>query len=155
MRHALLFILLFTLVSLVLGAETVSTGNGPNAVNLLSSTMQETILEFRVISFESSSVSLQDKQWQLLSLPREGILLTEGHPQLPVLNRSLAIPGQGKRSWRYWKPNIRISGWMWLHPKATCRAALILPRFPIASRMSISGMNFIPGRSPLVRSLHP
>ncbi|MDZ4181783.1 MAG: C25 family peptidase propeptide domain-containing protein, partial [Candidatus Cloacimonadaceae bacterium] len=95
MRRMYWLVFLFSICCLILNGETVSAGSNPNTVNLISSSGEETILEFVVGSFDIHSVSIEGKEWQILCLPKEGTLLREGYPQLPVVNRSLAIPSQG------------------------------------------------------------
>lgn len=90
------FILFFTLLlaCAALTAETVRLGAAGNFVNVLSSTDNETVLEFGISSFEKTAVQIAGATWYNVTLPGEGITQDAGFPQLPVFNRSVAIPAQ-------------------------------------------------------------
>jgi hypothetical protein len=90
----ILFLCLSALAGLA--AETVMAGSGENCVRVISSTAEETILEYCVGSFEKNPVRIGNEDWYQISLPKEGITLLEGYPELPVLNRSLIIPDQAR-----------------------------------------------------------
>ena len=90
------FILFFTLLlaCAALTAETVRLGAAGNFVNVFSSTDNETVLEFGISSFEKTAVQIAGATWYHVTLPGEGITQDAGFPQLPVFNRSVAIPAQ-------------------------------------------------------------
>jgi len=71
--------------------ETVQIGNGSNSVDVLSSTDTETVLQFNTNKFEKTKVDINGEEWFDLRLPKEGMLLDKGFPQLPVCNRSIII----------------------------------------------------------------
>jgi len=85
----LFFIIAFSLT--IIMAETITLGNGQNGISVLSSTENETILEYTIGKFETLAVQIDNMTWHNVYLPGEGILENKGYPQLPVFNRSIII----------------------------------------------------------------
>lgn len=82
-------------VHLLLG-ETVQINKSSNSVEVLASSEAETILQFRIGSFDTEPVSIAGAVWQHISLPGEGITQDKGYPQLPVFNRSIIIGNEAR-----------------------------------------------------------
>ena len=85
----LFFIIAFSLT--IIMAETITLGNGQNGISVLSSTENETILEYTIGKFETLAVQIDNMTWHNVYLPGEGILENKGYPQLPVFNRSIIV----------------------------------------------------------------
>jgi len=85
----LFFIIAFSLT--IIMAETITLENGKNGISVLSSTENETILEYTIGKFETLAVQIDNMTWHNVYLPGEGILENRGYPQLPVFNRSIII----------------------------------------------------------------
>ncbi len=89
-RLIILSLALFTALA-SLYAEKVTLNGGTSNVTVLSSTPTETVLQYRIASFDREPVSIDGRQWFHVYLPKEGILQEKGLPQLPNLNQSLII----------------------------------------------------------------
>ncbi len=82
------------LISVVLSAEVITTGNGKNSVTIVNDNADETILQFQIGEFEKNRVFIEGEDWFQILLPKEGITQEKGYPELPVFNRSIIIPEQ-------------------------------------------------------------
>ena len=92
MQRTMLLIIL-SLLCFGLFAETVTLGSESNALNVLHSSDNETVLQYKIGTFEKESVQIDGEKWFHVSLPKEGHSQDKGFPQLPVFNRSIVIPG--------------------------------------------------------------
>jgi len=72
----------------------VRLGPEPNSINVLTSSENETLLQYRIGSFDQEEVKIDGDIWNDVRLPKEGISQDQGFPQLPVFNRSIIIPDQ-------------------------------------------------------------
>ena len=68
MRRVFLFFVLISL-ALCVFAETVVLSSGENGARALSSTASEIVLEFQISSFERESVSINNQDYSLITLP--------------------------------------------------------------------------------------
>ena len=84
--------IILLILPLLLLAEPILLGDGQNDVTVLSSSPTETILEFKVGSFDARKTMIGSRLWYQISLPREGVRQDKGKPELPVFNRSIIIP---------------------------------------------------------------
>ena len=92
MKH--LFALMCLLVALVaLSAEQMVVGTYPNDIRLIQSSPNNMELEYTLGSFNREAVTINGSQWYNLSVKKEGLTLDTGMPQVPVLARSVIIPG--------------------------------------------------------------
>ncbi len=91
MKRVFLVICLALFAAFALSAETVTLGTGDNSLSVISSSTTETILQYRVNSFEKEAVKINGTEWFHISLPKEGITQEKGMPELPVFNRSIII----------------------------------------------------------------
>jgi len=82
------------LISVVLSAEVITTGNKKNSVTIVNDNADETILQFQIGEFEKNRVFIEGEDWFQILLPKEGITQEKGYPELPVFNRSIIIPEQ-------------------------------------------------------------
>ena len=98
MKRALLMLCLLFIAAMAFSAEKVLVGVGDNSLSLINSTMNETILQYRINSFEKESVKINGEEWFHIRLPKEGIMQDKGMPELPVYNRSIIIDGTAKVS---------------------------------------------------------
>ena len=92
MKGRLSFLLLLLAVPGLLTAEAVRLFPGDNSVTVISNTNAETVLKFTVTCFVKDPVTIGTETWYHVWLPREGVSLSRGDPQLPVFNRSIIIP---------------------------------------------------------------
>ena len=88
-----MLLIILSLLCFGLFAETVTLGNGSNAINVLQSSDSETVLQYKVGTFEKETVEINGEKWFHVNLPKEGHSQDKGFPQLPVFNRSVVIPG--------------------------------------------------------------
>ncbi|MGC9361674.1 MAG: C25 family cysteine peptidase [Candidatus Syntrophosphaera sp.] len=93
MRRLILIPLLLALLPLF-AAETVQIGNGVNSAEVISSTANETVVQFNLGEYEKTKVEIDGEEWFQVSLRKEGKLLEAGFPELPVMNRSIIIDDQ-------------------------------------------------------------
>ncbi|PKN72043.1 MAG: gingipain R, partial [Candidatus Cloacimonetes bacterium HGW-Cloacimonetes-3] len=91
MKRVFLVICLALFAAFALSAETVTLGTGDNSLSVVSSSTTETILQYRVNSFEKEAVQINGAEWYHIRLPKEGITQDKGMPELPVFNRSIII----------------------------------------------------------------
>jgi agmatine/peptidylarginine deiminase len=96
MKRIVLLLSLLFLSVFAIAAETVRLGNGDNTVSVLSSTQSETTLQYQITNFNKTSIDLNGSEWWQIYLPKEGITLDKGDPELPVFNRSIAIDDRAK-----------------------------------------------------------
>ena len=90
MKETILFLIIAFSLTIIM-AETITLGNGKNGISVLSSTENETILEYTIGKFETLAVQIDNMTWHNVYLPGEGILENKGYPQLPVFNRSIIV----------------------------------------------------------------
>ncbi|MDD4309824.1 MAG: C25 family cysteine peptidase [Candidatus Cloacimonetes bacterium] len=89
-----LFVLLCLLFALIaLSAEQMVVSAYPNDIRLTQSNTNSMELEFTLGSFNREPVEINGTQWYNLSLKKAGLTLEAGLPQLPVLAKSVIIPG--------------------------------------------------------------
>lgn len=92
-RSLLLLSLLFSFFPLF-AYEQIYVGAGANTAEIVYSTTSETVLQFQVGSYQKTQVEIDGDKWYQISLSKEGKLLDEGFPELPVMNRSIIIDDQ-------------------------------------------------------------
>lgn len=93
MKRTIFLIFLIMILITVLGAERISLGSAGNSLQVLQSSAQETILQYRIQHFDQREVQVEGRKYYQISLPDEGITQEKGLPELPVFNRSIAIDG--------------------------------------------------------------
>ncbi|MBW6514111.1 MAG: hypothetical protein K0B87_05085 [Candidatus Syntrophosphaera sp.] len=93
MRRLILLPLLLMLMPLLV-AETVLVGNGINSAEVLSSTSNETLIQFNLGKYETTKLEIDGEEWYQIGLAKEGKLLDAGFPELPAFNRSIIIDDQ-------------------------------------------------------------
>ncbi|MBM4402943.1 MAG: hypothetical protein FJ042_00905, partial [Candidatus Cloacimonetes bacterium] len=76
----------------MLFSETTFVSAGNNGVRVISSSPEETILQFDVSRFDQTQVTIDGQKWHHIYLEKEGITQDKGEPALPVFNRSIIIP---------------------------------------------------------------
>lgn len=91
MKRLVLFLALLTLLVCTAAAETVTLSSGANSVTVMSSSATETVLQYRIGSFEKIPVNIDGSEWYHILMPKEGVSQEKGYPQLPVFNRSIII----------------------------------------------------------------
>jgi len=94
MKKLVALIIAMLLISFVLSAEVITTGNGKNSVTVVNDNANETILKYQIGEFEKNRVLIDGEDWFQIRLPKEGITQEKGYPELPVFNRSIIIPDQ-------------------------------------------------------------
>ncbi len=87
----LIIMMSLLLAIFALTAQVITTGSGTNSVTVLSSSASETVLQYQIGNFEQKPVTIAQKEWFHVTLPKEGITQEKGFPQLPVFNRSIII----------------------------------------------------------------
>ena len=96
MKRTLFLIVLAMIVIGTLFAEQISLGSESNSLQVLQSSAQETILQYKIQHFDTKEVRIQGQSWYHINLPKEGTTQDKGLPQLPVFNRSITIDGMAK-----------------------------------------------------------
>ncbi|MDD2229339.1 MAG: C25 family cysteine peptidase [Candidatus Cloacimonetes bacterium] len=96
MKRVLLMLCLVLITALAFSTETVVVGAGDNSLSILSSNLNETILQYRINTFEKEAVQIDGKEWFHIRLPKEGNAQDKGMPQLPVFNRSIIIDNNAR-----------------------------------------------------------
>lgn len=83
-------------------AETVSVGGSPEglSVELVESGALRTVLEYRIGSFERTTVEIDGATYDVVSLPGESDIMTSGLPLLPDVARSIIIPDDAEMAVR-------------------------------------------------------
>ena len=92
-------ILLLSLVMLVasmLVAETVSLNNGSNAINVISSSNSQTVIDYTVSNFEKTNIEINGEVYNQLKLNGFANMIDTGKPELPKISRSIIIPNAAK-----------------------------------------------------------
>lgn len=92
MKHLLTVICLFVALG-ALFAEQVVVSDYQNDIRLTQSNPNHMELELTLGSFNREAVTINGSQYYNLNLKKEGLTLEAGYPQVPVLARSLIIPG--------------------------------------------------------------
>lgn len=92
------YLLILTLLLLTCGlfALPMSLCPGENRIDLVSSSPDETVLQYHITTLEAEQIQIAGQTWHHISLPDEGHLQLKGEPQLPVVNRSIII-GNGAK----------------------------------------------------------
>jgi len=92
MKRVVLLIGLLIMIAINLTAEMVQVGFGQNSLSVLSSSDNETLLQYNIVQFDKSKAEIDGTEWFHIRLPKEGITQDKGFPELPVFNRSIIIP---------------------------------------------------------------
>ena len=94
MKMASIFVCMFVVPLLVLGAERVNLvpSSEDVTVTVLESNNQYTILHFDIAGFSREAVTIDGDEFFALQCGKEGVLLNAGEPALPRICRSLVIP---------------------------------------------------------------
>ena len=90
-----IFLLVLT-ISFLFAEEKVIVGNNNFGVQLISSNINRTILEFNGGDFTKSSIKIEGKEFFHLNFRGEPTLLVKGNPQLPKMVRSIIISDNAK-----------------------------------------------------------
>ena len=96
MKRTLFLIALMMIMITSLFAERISLGSEGNSLQVLQSSTQETILQYKIQHFDTQEVQIQGSSWYHITLPNEGFTQDKGLPQLPVFNRSIIIDGRAR-----------------------------------------------------------
>ncbi len=96
MKRAVLLVSLLIMLALSLNAETMQLGLGENSLTVLSSSDNETLLQYRINQFEKQKVAINGTEWYQVRLPKEGVTQDKGFPELPVFNRSIIISNSAR-----------------------------------------------------------
>ncbi len=92
-----LFIILTLLLCLgMLAAEQISVGSAANEIRLLTAQPGDMILELNLANFERQAVEIDGQIYYDLSIPKGGLTLERGLPQVPILAASVIIPNTAK-----------------------------------------------------------
>ncbi|MDP6684860.1 MAG: C25 family cysteine peptidase [Candidatus Marinimicrobia bacterium] len=89
------FSLLFG-ISLIFSGEKVIVNNSNPGVELISSNLRRTVLNFEGGDFTKSAITINGKEYFHLDYQGEPTLLETGNPQLPKMVRSIIIPDNAK-----------------------------------------------------------
>ncbi len=78
-------------------AERIELGTGGDDVEVIvqQSSDSRTVVRFEVNAFDRTGATINGATWNLIDLPGEGELRTEGAPSLPRISRSIIIADQG------------------------------------------------------------
>lgn len=73
-------------------AAQITVSGYQNNFRLTGGTNNNMELEFTLGSFNSNTVEINGSQWHTVTLPKEGINMEAGFPELPIVSRSVIIP---------------------------------------------------------------
>lgn len=96
MKRLFSVLALLIFVTWSLFAQRVSLSSEDNSLQILQSTPQETIIQYRVTQFDSKETTINGEKWFHLSMPGEGVTQEKGLPELPVFNRSIIIDNSAR-----------------------------------------------------------
>ena len=82
------------------GVVSIDPAIDPVSVRVVDSNIETTVLEYRVGSFATESVTIGGEAFQLVELEGESPILEKGSPQLPDIRRSIVIPDDAEMSVR-------------------------------------------------------
>ncbi|MDD2332681.1 MAG: C25 family cysteine peptidase, partial [Candidatus Cloacimonetes bacterium] len=95
MKRIALAICLVLLFSALI-AEQYTVSNSQNEVNLLTSDQNQIVLEMTLGHFNRDPELINGQHYYLINLKKEGLTLEAGLPQVPVISRSVIIPGTAR-----------------------------------------------------------
>ncbi|MBW6515939.1 MAG: agmatine deiminase family protein [Candidatus Cloacimonetes bacterium] len=90
-KFGLLFLLIFSIISLLFAEEVVINQN-PFNVELISSDFDKTIIDYSFGRFIRHAVEIEGEEFFHINLQSEANLLEKGVPELPHISRSIIIP---------------------------------------------------------------
>lgn len=93
MKRLIILLSLILTLGLALNAEQVIVGDYPNDISLLQDSPGEIVLEMTLGDFEREAIVIDGNTYYQPSLPKSGLTLIEGLPQVPILASSVIIPG--------------------------------------------------------------
>ena len=88
--------ILAVVISCLYATKTVVVNNSAPAVNLLSSKIDRSVLEFTGGDFTKTSLIINGKEYFHLNFQGVPNLLEMGNPQLPKMVRSIIIPDNSR-----------------------------------------------------------
>ena len=88
--------LIVATISLTFAGENVIVNNSNPAVDLISSNLSRTVLEFVGGDFTKSAIKIEGQEYFNLDFQGEPTLLVTGNPKLPKMVRSIIIPDNAK-----------------------------------------------------------
>ncbi len=93
-KSSLLLLVLLLSIWTMAGAEQVYLGNGTEnlSITVEQSNDIRTVVNYQIGSFSKESVIINNQEYFLISLDKEGILLNKSEPALPRICRSIIIP---------------------------------------------------------------
>jgi len=88
----ILVVFLMMLLAAISFAEVITINNNPFSVNVLSSSENETVIEYNLGSFEREPVIIDGETYYDITLAKEANSYEKGAPSLPFITRSIIIP---------------------------------------------------------------
>lgn len=96
MKHLFITLCLMLILISALAAEQFTMNASQNEVKLISSDNSRIVLEMTLGHFNREEVRIDNRSYYHLNLKKEGLTLEAGMPQLPVIARSVIIPGTAR-----------------------------------------------------------
>ncbi|MBW6516187.1 MAG: T9SS type A sorting domain-containing protein [Candidatus Cloacimonetes bacterium] len=97
MKRIYLSLMILFVASFLLAETIFVSSERDYSIDVLSSNEMSTIIEYRIGSFNRDLIEINGEDYYKTYLGKEGILLQEGEPELPLLARSIVIPNQAEK----------------------------------------------------------
>lgn len=95
MKKIILIALVMTM-SVILFAERITIESGRNDINVISSSNNRTVIDYKVTNFNTKNVEIDGQKFQKLKLEGFANTFEKGNPELPKISRSIIIPNMAK-----------------------------------------------------------
>ncbi|MDZ4122233.1 MAG: C25 family peptidase propeptide domain-containing protein, partial [Candidatus Cloacimonadaceae bacterium] len=96
MKHLFISLVLILVLFTALTAEQFIISDTQNEVNLITTGDNQIVMEMTLGHFNREAVNINGQTWYHLNLKKEGLTLEAGLPQVPVIARSVIIPGMAR-----------------------------------------------------------
>jgi hypothetical protein len=93
-----IFILILSLPSFILPDQWIDISSSEEeapSINIVSSEIENTIVEFNLAGFNQKSVYINDNEYLIISFPTSASNLESGYPDIPSVSKSIIIPNNG------------------------------------------------------------
>lgn len=126
-----LLLLLLTLYFGVCGAEWMSLNRAQRSLFTVRNDTPDTItLDFSLDGIDITQTDVGETTYQKISYQNEGVLLTEGAPDLPCFSRLIQLPDQGEVSVTYQNLSSRAIEHIRPYPRQPLQSESTIEHFP-------------------------
>ena len=94
----IIFTLILSLFSFILPNQWIDISSSEEevpSISIVSSDIENTIVEFNLSGFNQKSVFINDDEYLIVSFPNSASNLELGYPNLPSISKSIIIPNNG------------------------------------------------------------